>query len=262
MRMQGKLRLTRGWGAAMLATALGLALGLNAQAGEIKWSGGGGSDTSWANPANWDGGKVPGASDDALFDFASGTRTVTIDSEVEINDVTISIGGAAWVFNGSGALVFSGVFAVYGGPSSSSRTIAVKLSGPGKMVYDRQNAGTDLLAGPANAGNDFSGGMELYSGSLRTASSGVNLGTGPIRLYGGHFTTADGGVKNVTNAVYFCGDVRVGWYGTTRLDGPVYFTKDLTIANGSSSGALQFYSQAPTFSGDYEVRFTGTSSPL
>lgn len=211
-------------------------------AAEIKWLGGGG-DNSWTNAAKWAGGVVPGATDDVVFDLASG-GTVIVSESVDVKSLHVFNNGN-WTFQGSGVLNFDESFWLEGG---GNKTIRLQLSGAGKLILDHTYTG---LTDCDNNLNDFSGGVEVRKGQLRIAY----IGNGPIWLYGGRYALKDGWSANVTNALYLSGDVTLGWMAIPKFTGPVTLLDDCTLTFGPPT---YFYGPGE-LSGDHTLTLKGNA---
>jgi len=70
---------------AILALLAALSAAPGAGADTVTWSGGGGN-SNWSNPDNWDGGQVPGGSDDVVI--PEGTPSCTIDTPANVGSLT------------------------------------------------------------------------------------------------------------------------------------------------------------------------------
>lgn len=77
--------------AAVLTASIVLSWTSSTQAQTERTWDGGGTDTRWHNPANWDGDAVPAATEVAVFDALS-SRNCTIDRDVIVLGIDIRTG--------------------------------------------------------------------------------------------------------------------------------------------------------------------------
>jgi len=192
------------------------------------------------------GGVVPGATDDAVFDLASG-GTVIVNESVEVKSLHVFNNGN-WTFQGSGVLDFDESFWLEGG---GEKTIPLHLSGAGKLILDHTYTS---LTDCDNNLNDFSGGVEVRKGQLRIGY----IGNGPIWLYGGRYALKDGWLAYVTNALYLSGDVTLGWTALPKFTGPVTLLDDCTL----TFGAQTFFYAPGELSGDHTLTLKGNAAEI
>lgn len=220
-----------------------------------RWTGGGGVNNNWSNPANWDvGGSAPGANDDVVFNGSVAT-TVNIDaSNPSVHDIscTPASGWGTFLTNEVNTLHISGVFNYDAGKYGYVKAI---LAGSGSFVLE-----TNTHASVANAleilntNNTFSGGTILRAKKeWRLQLGGIgSLGYGPLTLISGCL----GNAKTITNAVTLAGNnVWLGWSGDyTTFAGPFTLTGDRLLRSHQS---VTFENSGGRLAGDYELKLGG-----
>lgn len=205
-----------------------LSLTGNAFAGDWWTWDGGGTDTRWGNPDNWDGGVVPTGSD-AIWIGGGYTATVETDSVTttagthipgatwigfaEGADVTIKNGGYLWEA-GSGIYFYEstvtvdagGILQGYGTMNvayDTGNNCTLNLNGLSYSTLMRIAHGigstavvnyncTDGISthNSVHVGTTGSGTLNMIAGTLN-ASADFGIATGLVNLTGGQITTAD-----------------------------------------------------------------------
>lgn len=146
----------------------------------ITWTGGTGN---WNDPASWDSGTVPLATDNAFVDGdAAGDSVVTVTASATVNDLIISTGDTvsvsnAVIFTLNGDLNNDGTFVVnstgsftrlrFGGDATLSGTGVLELSDQTQNIIDGASnnfvltqAAGHTIRGSGNLGNNVLGGLD------------------------------------------------------------------------------------------------------
>jgi hypothetical protein len=162
----------------------------------VTWTGGGGSDHAWSNPANWSSG-VPGAADDVtigLGAIASITDNVTVQNLT--NNGTIEMGGLSGkTLTVSGSFVNAGTFQYDGGDYNGYVIAAMQNTGTihvtqGFLAIDlagNTTSGWNSVSSPytfTNTGTIRLDGAECSIGGMLTPNDlGSSLtGTGYLKI--------------------------------------------------------------------------------
>ena len=232
-----------------LALCAGLALTLNARAGDGTWTATAAAG-NWGDPLNWQGGSVADASGStATFstDIAAAT-TVTLDGARSVSNLVFSDNGAAgspWtVTHASNKLTLAG-----GSPTitaTTDTTISAIIDGTAGLVKN----GAGILALTTKT-NTYSGGTTVDGGIL-TGSTGIafngtqggSFGTGNITVNSGATLKASGffvigGGQNTTRVLNLAG-------GTLNLQSAGTGGEYLRTIN-MTGGAITFDSGAIYF---------------
>jgi fibronectin-binding autotransporter adhesin len=157
------------------------ALNLRAQA---VWVGGGGANKDWSDPANWQSGVVPANGYSTTIDFSQAAAfTSTLDSNYQLNMLTVSNGAGALVLNTSAGQAFSisGSFT-----DSSANSVLVTAGLQYTMSLQVNGTGTITLGGNSNT---YAGLTNVTSGTL--ADSNVDAFSPNSGLVVGPGATAD-----------------------------------------------------------------------
>jgi len=165
--MTAKLQLTK-FSALTLATLAMLPAG-QSQAANINWTG---PTASYTNAANWDGGVVPGAADNAINTNGLGNAVQINNGNPDWTVIDISAGGipgGAGSFEQNGAAVNVNGWFILGSGNDSVGT------------YTLNNGNLNVLGGRIFLGD--------HPGSIST----LNINGGTIRKTGDVFVIADGG---------------------------------------------------------------------
>jgi hypothetical protein len=130
---------------------------------EVSWRGTSGGD--WSTKADWVGGAVPTASDDAVID-AAGKYAVTITSADAARSLTVNDAGATVTIGSGGSLSLLGALAVQAG--------TVQLDTGGTI-----NGG--VLSATGGGFNWIGGTLDgvTYEGTLNLSAGGDVLESGP-----------------------------------------------------------------------------------
>lgn len=139
---------------------------------------------NWTDPLNWlgDTAYAEGTDNTATFgDFISADRTVNLDTNITIGNITASDTTHNYTISGANVLTLdrtTGVPIIDVTTGTRTLTITSRISGSDGLQKD--GAGTLLLS---NSTNDFSGGIVVNAGTLRI--SGTQGFTGGVILNGG-----------------------------------------------------------------------------
>jgi YVTN family beta-propeller protein len=216
-----------GIGYTLTASASGLTSATSATfdmitaAGTIAWANVAGGN--WSNPANWNGGVVPGPTDIALISLP-GTYTVTFDvsdtvgglqlggssgtQTLAIASRTLGLAAGSQV-NANGVVSLSS--ATLNGPGSITNTGQVFVQGTTALNGAVATAATSMIRVQGNAA--FGGGnMTVASGFV---NNGTIILTDSTSSYGASLHVTTGSLTNSAGAVI---DVRVGATGPRTLD--------------------------------------------
>jgi len=232
------------------------------RAADVFWNGA--SSDEWTDPANWDGGVVPGPADTAVFDiFAlSADRTVTVAAPVAVAGIRTDALGTELTFSGA-AITLAGIDlanAKHGhvifqtplvlaadtvlakGPGDYRATLAGAVSGAFALTLDNAETSKWRVIAVA-AANTHSGGTHLagaieFADDAAFGSGGVTLaGNVKLRKGDGAQLTADVDTAGyelhfntgmvVTGAITGAGSVRAHNYVT--LAGANTFAGELEI---------------------------------
>lgn len=142
----------------------------------ITWTGGTGN---WNDPASWDSGTVPLATDNALVDGeAAGDSAVTVTTAATINDLTISTGDSisvnnAQTFTLTGDLFNHGTFTL----NSTGSTTSVDIVDGSTFL----GSGTFVLTHPS-ARITGNAGAVLTNAANHTIEGSGNIGAAQLRL--------------------------------------------------------------------------------
>jgi hypothetical protein len=183
----------------------------------IHWTNSTGGD--FADGADWSGGVVPGAGDNAVID-ASGTYTVTLVSaeavqSLVLNDrgATVSLGNGADLTLGSNLTLKAGHFDFNAGATITGGTLRAK---GGKFIWN---------------GVTLNG--VTYDGPLNLSKRGSSLRIGPLGLV---LAGSDGSGPGTAN---LSGDSQISFSGTQTVDNATINLNDSTINGGSvGDGAI------------------------
>ena len=234
-----------------LTGATSAAFDMLAAAGTIAWSNAAGGN--WSNPANWNGGVIPGPTDIALITLP-GTYTVTFDANDTIGG--LQLGGSS----GTQTLAISSKVLGLAAGSTINANGVVSLSGatvngPGTVTNAGQvtaRSSTTINAGWVNQNALFIEGVSALNGTVSTGAASLirvqgnnSLGTGNLTIASG-FTNngtiafsdtlgAFGAVLHVTsgtltNAAGALIDSRVGANGTRTFDAQLNNQGTLTVS--------------------------------
>jgi hypothetical protein len=173
----------------------------------IAWISAAGGD--WSNGANWQGGVVPGPSDDAILTLGN-AETISISSVLQVHSVAFDDPAATYNVTASGAL-----------------TAAIDLLFQGT---DANIRGT-LVANSGSISLTMSGTIDVTTGSMQAEDIILNAGgtvTGPVSCFasGTHIATPRGGVPieelivgDDVNAHFSdSGRATVQWIGHRHVD--------------------------------------------
>ncbi len=229
-----------GIGYTLTASAGGLAGATSASfdvitaAGTIAWANAAGGN--WSNPANWNGGVVPGPTDIALITLP-GTYTVTFDVSDSIGG--LQLGGSS----GTQTLIVSSkTLGLAAGSQINANGVvsmaSATLNGPGSITNAGQLfvQGTTALNGAiATAATSMirvQGNGSFSTGNVTVASGFTNNGTiiltDTTSSYGAVLHVTSGTLTNASGAVI---DVRVGANGTRTLDAQLNNQGTLTVGH-------------------------------
>ena len=193
---------------------------LNVYAADFVWDGGG-SDSSWTNPANWsaDAG-FPGSGDSASFPQPAADTTISLNGDQAVSNLIFNpsapkkylITGNTLFIDHNAVVRFSAIPGGVPWGESAIQTIASAISLAGNVTFYNANSwyvgneklrltgpvsgnGTITITGANNGSidfaannSDFSGNFIINSGMLLASHSGA-LGSGdsPIIMNGGSF---------------------------------------------------------------------------
>lgn len=245
----------------LLLMELIVGVSLIGHAGTSSWTAGG-ADQKWSTAANWSGPNTPPATtDDAEFTL-TGARTVNIDGQQEIENISIS-GSGTWTFSGDDLQIND----------------TVLFNGSGKVTLNAGLSGVafvDVQKGEVN----FSG-VKSYSGGTRISGSATSssqggwlsfnedqaLGTGKLELLGGCINNLLGTTKSLDNEIEMGGTVRFGWASSSssramRFNGDVTLSDNLTaIVHSDSNGARTpfFYGNITDNGNGYKITIKSQS---
>lgn len=186
----------------LLAALLGLAPAGAARAATYTWTGGG-ANTSWSNPANWDGNTAPANNESSvtlIFPELDGPYTSTNDRTglvITFLQITTRAGAGTYTFTGNGIML--------GGPAS----IANPGAGSANLVWEIP------LALSNNVTMGFSGRATQLVGAIDLGSRTLTLNAGGGVIIDGDISGSGGLVKSNTGVVTLAGDST--YTGTTRL---------------------------------------------
>ncbi len=158
---------------------------------QIVWNGDG-DGTSFDDAANWVGGKLPGASDDAVINLQNATAT----------DVVLPAGGATvntFTQTGGSLTMNSGAFTTVQG-SFSLTDVTFNNNGGTILAQTLDGTGSTLDGGTLNDGLNASAGFNLSLEGICTLNGPVNAGesldvTVPTNQFSASLTVASGFVN-------------------------------------------------------------------
>ncbi len=196
----------------LVGTAMALALVASAQAGNLTWSGGNGSNSDWSSGDNW-AGSAP-ASTDALF-FAGSTRLTNnnnLTANTTFNGLTFNSGAGAFVLGGNAITLGGNVT----NSSTSLQTINLNLfsnttrtytmtTGGGNTLVSGNISGTGgvTLAGTGsltlNGTNSYSGNTTLAPGTIININSATAIGSGTLITSTGTIDNTSGAAITLSN---------------------------------------------------------------
>ncbi len=184
------------------------------------------ADGDWGNPADWDLGRIPDATDDVLIDTAD-PHTVTHGSGTDTAS-TLTVGNDAFVVSGGSLTIehkasFAGLLTVSGG--------ALAFDGDTTVASFSQGAGTVSGSGTLVFG---AGTQALNSGAILTVANwaitnGATTFVNEILSYAGALYQRAG-----TSLAVAAGD-KLRLTGDARLDGVIGGAGTLTFAGGTQA---------------------------
>ena len=203
-------------------------------AGTIAWANAAGGN--WSNPANWNGGVVPGPTDIAVITLP-GTYAVAFDvsdtiaglqlggssgtQKLVISSRTLGLSAGSQV-NSNGVISLSG--ATLNGPGS--------ITNSGQLLVQGTTALNSAVATAATSMIRVLGASALGTGNLTVASGFTNNGTiiltDSTSSYGAVLHVTSGTLTNAAGAVI---DVQVGTNGTRNLDAQLSNQGTLTVGH-------------------------------
>jgi hypothetical protein len=227
----------------------------------ISWT----STTSgnWNTAANWGGGKVPGAADDATIN-TSQSITVTYSSGTD-SVLSLYTGGNDSLDFTGGALSVDGDASLYGAVTQSGGTFA--LAGQAYFMDDgltqtagtvKIDSGTLTLGGSAasSLGGTISGATLLLAGGTDSITASAKISVGQLELGGADVTLA-ASFSQVGLFDESSGTLAIG-ANTLTLSGPSGLTGGVISGSGAVhlGGATEF--GGIVFEGNEKVVNTGT----
>lgn len=258
----------------------------SAHASVIKWSGGiNGTGTSWSQAANWDGGVIPGSTNDAVFDNRTGGgtlpsnlsvsgnrnfRTLTFDNVNGVFPTTLNIDT-----NGTGGSTARTL--TLDGDGTRSITLAANLattivfrgnngdlnvSLPSVREFQVLNAGGNLnfqSAVPITGSGGYikTGPGTMAIGTSSTFSGGATLREGTLRTFGsssesgGTVTQGPFGTGTLTlegGNLQSSSSVGRTYHNSIVLDGNIAF--GTSAGNGSGEQTISSLAGTTTIAGD------------
>ena len=234
-------------------------------AGTIAWTNAAGGN--WSNPANWNGGVIPGPTDIALITLP-GTYTVTFDVSDTIGG--LQLGGSS----GTQTLALASKTLGLGAGSQINANGVVSLSnatlnGPGSITNAGQLLvhGTTTLNGPLSTSPTslirLQGNGTFSTAQLTVANGFVNNGTIALTdttsSYGAVLHLTNGTLTNSSGATI---DVQVGTNGPRTLDAPLDNQGTLTVNRSlglTKSGAVHTNSGTINVNAKLTIQQSGAS---
>jgi len=217
-----------------------LAIGCNAHADTITWTNAAGGN--WSVAANWDPNEVPGPNDTAQINSATGTYTVTDDTNATVSSLTV--GGAV---SGVQNLKLPNGVTLTMSYATVNTNGTLTVAGGGEM---------DLLAsfglfGPlTNSGTINMTGAGIYNdGGTNYQGGVVNQAGGQINLYGGGNYYAYIGVTGTGGQDYFINDGALTASGGITVRVSDFDNSGGTVTN--LSGTLALGNFVNTLAGNY-----------
>ena len=249
------------------------------------WNGGGGANTDWSDSANWVSGSVPANSYSTTIDFSqTGAFTSTLDSNYQLNMLTVASGAGALVLNTSASQAFS-ISSSFTDSSANSvqvtaglqYTMSLQLNGGGMLTLGgtsntymgltNVNSGT-LADANANAFSAASG-LVVASGAVTDVNFNETVSYLDNYLGGGGSVVIAGGATLIMNGGYSTtfpgvisgsGNLEKDVTGTLTLTGANTYT-GTTVINGAGGTDIQIGSGGTTGSiASSGVSGTGTLS--
>lgn len=181
-------------------------------ASTYRWDGGGGTDTSWFNPLNWDlDAGVPGALDSAV---QATTKTISLPSSVTVLNLDISGG----TLTGAGDITITRNFNWDGGTLAGSGNLNIASTAAGNFsTFTKTLAGQnihnfgainwvagDITFDSGSITNEINSSFLIQSSATMTDSDGTStpstfINSGQVRKIFGSGTTTISGLTQVTN---------------------------------------------------------------
>jgi hypothetical protein len=217
---------------------------------KIVWTNTAGGD--FANASNWQGGAVPGASDDALLTTV-GTYTVTSNQNETVNSlqmistVTFDItGGTFQMTNGSGSGTDNGLIEVNG---NDSLVIGGTLAGTGTVQLNTNgytdqillNSATTTLSGGGKIVMSDNGANYIYAATAGNVLNNVN----DTISGGGHLGDDQTGLDNQSGGVID----GTGTSSTMILDFGAYSALNAGLIEATGPAGLQIQNSTITNTG-------------
>ncbi|NOY41061.1 MAG: PEP-CTERM sorting domain-containing protein [Planctomycetes bacterium] len=213
----------------LMQSFLVLGIATNASAATILWTGGGGTDTLWSNPSNWDAG-VPTAADFARNPLG---------------------GGSAMLIDGTVAAVAGDLdFGVEAGPTT------LNMTGGNLDVVQTDGGSGNLKIAFGGGTLDPNGSVMNLSGGAVTATilTAGNFGDGTLNM--------TGGTVDLSFALVVAENIAAaGGSGKVQLDGGTITMNILILKNGGlidiTDGTLQFNGVAASAAGNITDLISG-----
>lgn len=204
-------------GAVVLAVVAGLSL---PSAASIRsWTGGGGANTSWSNPANWDTG-VPQNSDSLLF---PGNLATACNNDLvgrTFDQIVFAGIGSGWVLSGNPITLATGINDNHSDGGETSVLLSVTNTSAGLSV-NVENAGCTLT----------------LSGVVRGPGDLTKTGAGTLKLAGmSSYNNSYAGVTSVNE-----GALVLEGYGPFSIpqESRIVVPGELVVGDGSGSDTVQ-----------------------
>ena len=213
---------------------------------------------SFTNAADWSGGSVPGASDDAILEVGGAAFTVTSKADVTVRSIALLSNATLAITNGTfdarsgtGIHLNSGAIDVSG---SGALQIAGQVNNAGAISTTYGGASVTMTANTTLAG----GGQIVADGAINAGAAGVTITNvdNTIAGYGALFGQNPSGVTFVNEAA-----------GVVEFSGPDHAYKALDIGQygGTAANALSIVNDGlidtgfgPIFINDSNISGSGT----
>jgi autotransporter-associated beta strand protein len=256
----------------------------------LTWTGSG-STNNWSNPNNW-GGMTPAAGDSLVFGPGASSVTSTNDLAAGTTFYSITFTGAGYSVGGNAVVLTNGIDAsqatgnnslslgltlannetIQGGGSGTTLTLSGTINnqgnaltvsgGSGAVVINNTISGSGGLVENGSvsltlsgtAGNTFTGGTTVQSGTLLLDESGATALAGPLTVGSGSGTAL--AQWQASNQLASGAAVTVCGSGTVDLNGNTQTATALSLLGGS----LKTEAGSLTLSGNVSASGTSTLS--
>jgi autotransporter-associated beta strand protein len=223
----GRTAAGRRLGARLLLTLLSVAAPAAARAVEYTWTGGGGADTNWSNPANW-GGTAPSNNEiNATLTFPALTGPYATHNDlsglhVTLATITTQAKPGTYTFTGNALIVLGPLR--FENPGSGDPNLVWQIP----LMFDA-NA---LIAADTGRLTQLQGNIDL-GGHNVTFNTGGNIAVSGVISGSGNVTKNNTGALTLLGANTYGGTTTVN-AGRLRLDGGIGSTAGVTVKSGAT----------------------------